>query len=360
MWPYNALIAVCILVSSWHVQAAKVNPGDDLFKLDVYRSKYMTTEVIRKQFASELRDIVNAQLVNGGFGREENMNKAGRAKQKMIDKLNQDGRYSYINLSQVIYQNDKNVYITLDVVDKDDASRQFVFDRRKKSRHSDPGGLIKLMHDYLETASDEIFHKGKFPVQNECPVLHCVFGFDDVRLKPYLGKFNVGVRQHKAELIEILLHEENPEWRASAAFLLAHLSDPDEIVNNLTMAINDQDANVRNNAMRVIGSILSKAKIKHFPVKDILKRLDYPAETDRNKASYIILSLITQNKEYIPVVIKYGSASLIANLRMQQPNLHDNAARILEIIGDKKYGDRDYAKWQAWLDQQKNRADASI
>ena len=42
-------------------------------------------------------------------------------------------------------------------------------------------------------------------------------------------------------------------------------------------------------------------------------------------------------------------ATLLAMLRLQQPNNHDFAYLILKAISGQSYGERDYSAWEAWL-----------
>ncbi len=49
------------------------------------------------------------------------------------------------------------------------------------------------------------------------------------------------------------------------------------------------------------------------------------------------------------MVATRAGATLLAMLRLQQPNNHDFAYSILKRISGQSFGERDYAAWEAWL-----------
>ena len=79
--------------------------------------------------------------------------------------------------------------------------------------------------------------------------------------------------------------------------------------------------------------------------------LEYPATLDRNKAAAILAALLEQpGKERLyPLVAARAGATLLAMLRLQQPNNHGFAHRILKTLRGRDLGARDYAAWEAWL-----------
>ena len=110
----------------------------------------------------------------------------------------------------------------------------------------------------------------------------------------------------------------------------------------------DPVAGVRNNAVRVLAVIAAKHPEIEIPLAPIIQVLNFPDATDRNKASYVIVSL-AKKKENINLVKKSAGLILINMLKLQQPNNHDPAYEILQTISGKKFGDRDYQAWENWL-----------
>jgi hypothetical protein len=111
----------------------------------------------------------------------------------------------------------------------------------------------------------------------------------------------------------------------------------------------DPSNGVRNSAMRVLGATLAKNNVD-FPVQEAITALDFPMETDRNKALYIILSLTNQPR-YAKFIAVHAKTELLEELKMRQLNLHDLAYEVLKKISGKNYSDRNYVAWKNWLDK---------
>jgi hypothetical protein len=108
---------------------------------------------------------------------------------------------------------------------------------------------------------------------------------------------------------------------------------------------------VRNNVIRVFSDIAQLHRDLTLPVEKIVKILDYPETTDRNKASAVVLGIVadpTQLSRYKPLVMDQAVPIFLKTLRLQQPNNHDFAYMILRIVSGKDYGERDYAAWDRW------------
>jgi hypothetical protein len=100
--------------------------------------------------------------------------------------------------------------------------------------------------------------------------------------------------------------------------------------------------------MRVLGEIAEKRKEVPIPVEPIIKALNYPATTDRNKALYILEGLAANPKNK-GIIIGQAGSLLIKLLRLYQPNNHDFAYSILKKVSGKNYGERDYKAWEQWI-----------
>jgi hypothetical protein len=86
------------------------------------------------------------------------------------------------------------------------------------------------------------------------------------------------------------------------------------------------------------------------PLDPILDALVFPATTDRNKASAVLAGL-TRREEHREAIAGRAGPVLLEMLRLQQPNNHDFAYMILTTISGKDYGERDYARWEAWVEK---------
>ncbi len=324
--------------------------------LDLYRSKQITVDDINKKFSKEIkeaRDIIKS----AGWSKPafvESPARLNESMEKILRGIADMGDFSYLSLGYVIYP-DGEVYFTIDVVDKQDKQRLSYFMPEPKKTINDPDHLLAKWTEYDEVALNTFTEGNKLKekgakAHDKCPVYHCDFGFDDPGLKKYEQLFNSLVPKNKKQLIEILRSDMDENKRANAAFLLSHIKNGQELVKILIPSIYDSSANVRNNVMRVLGATLEKVVVTDFPIDKIIIALDFPQETDRNKALYIAESLASQPK-YAKYIAEHAGKQLLDELKMLQPNLHGGAYMVLKKISGKEYGERDYKAWQDWLDQ---------
>jgi hypothetical protein len=103
------------------------------------------------------------------------------------------------------------------------------------------------------------------------------------------------------QLREVLRDSDKAEQRALAAQILGYASDKASVVGDLSAAMRDSDADVRNNATRALWLISAfaqkapdrKIQVPAEPFVDLLNSLTW---TDRNKASLALMSL-TESRE---------------------------------------------------------------
>ena len=150
------------------------------------------------------------------------------------------------------------------------------------------------------------------------------------------------------QLVSILRKDSDESKRASAALLLAHMKNGNELIKVLVPSMRDPSDQVRNNVMRVLGATLSKIKVADFPINESVVALHFPSTTDRNKALYIISSLV-EEPHYAHYVIRHAGQELIDELKLSQPNIHELSYEILKKISHKNFSDRDYSSWEKWL-----------
>jgi hypothetical protein len=106
--------------------------------------------------------------------------------------------------------------------------------------------------------------------------------------------------------------------------------------------------------MRVLITAIDAVNPPNFDIDSVIKALDFPNETDRNKAVCMITTLSNQSK-HADYIVQHASVPLMALLKMKQPNLHENAYFALCQISKESYGARDYAAWEAWFERQLNK-----
>src|SRR5690606_16569910 len=128
---------------------------------------------------------------------------------------------------------------------------RMAFDPAPTGRLEDPDGAIALWSEYLHLAF-ELQKAGEFEYPTQCPAWHCTHGFENPKLAPYLQRFNRLAAKNEKPLVDILKRDARPEFRANAAFLLAHLKNGRSVLRYVLGTIRDSSELVRNNSVRVL------------------------------------------------------------------------------------------------------------
>lgn len=319
--------------------------------IDVYKTDQLSVKDIKKKFGKELTSIL--ELLDPSIKKNMDTNTKTetlkKLREKVVNGIYSMGDFSYVDLSPITYPHNKKVYLTIDIVDKKDKGRLTHFLQKPNAEIPDPDGLIQKWLEY-EKIGFAVLLSGKgtnTQKSKECPFHYCPFGFAHKELNKYKDIFKHLVKKNKQELVLILRNDQEEFKRASAALLLAHLENHNEIINLLEPSMFDSSYRVRNNAMHIIGSILLKHKTKDFSIKKALLALDFPTEADRSKALKLITALIKKDT-YSDYTKRYAAHLLIDHLKLSQPNLHEPAYKILKKISGKNFGERDYLSWEQW------------
>lgn len=349
---FSFLVALCFSV---HVFADHSN-------MDVYGTNEKKAAKIINQFGTEIAAYAQCHAAEHRLKPECQFEKQAKIKKTIIEKIRKNGDFAYVNISTVTYPEMREhpgirEFITIDVVEKKDKSRvaylaQFKsknFNKNiKKSQELDR--LIKQWASY-ENVGLELFYKQEIRSVKNCSAYHCTWGFEHADLKKYQAVFDKEVPKYKTKLVETLKRDPDENRRSAAACLLAHIKNGKELVDILTPSISDPSEEVRNDVMRVLESTLAIVKPTNFNIDPIIQALDSPVLTDRNKALCMIMSLSEQPK-YARYVAEHAGASLMASLKMIQPNLHSAAYVVSQRISGKTYGEHDYELWQNWFLEQ--------
>ena len=317
-------------------------------QVDIYRAKQINTKTICDKYGDEISTVLKLVPSLDKLG-EKQQKQLNRLIQNITDKVHKSGMYLYVNVGFIIYDDDKP-HITIDVVEQQDKHRLEYFLKPPTKSIVVPDKLIEKWREYEKIGMNITLQEKKFLRSKNCPAYHCVFGFDHPKLQRYKQEFAKLVPKNKSELIAALKYDKDEKKRGVAAYLLAHIKDSNELVKILIPAMRDYSSYVRNSVMRVLGATVEKTNIASLHlVKETVTALDFPAVTDRNKALYILKGL-AQHPKYVPYIIRGANIKLLENLKMLQPNLHENAYVVLQEISGKKYGKREYLVWEAWCD----------
>ena len=192
---------------------------------------------------------------------------------------------------------------------------------------------------------------GKIPRSApSCLAWHCILPQANALLTQLDQLFYRKVPHIRHQLVHMLQHDKDPTHRATAAFLLAYLRDADEVIKLMIPSMRDPSSLVRNNAMRVLSAVIMKHEPKVFPIDWLTKTLDYPLETDRNKA-LAITSALTQYTQYQPLLKHNVSKQVLKLMQSVQPNLYGWAHAILQRLSGKSYTRDNLLAWEKWIRQ---------
>ena len=329
--------------------------------LDVYGADIRISEDLIKNYGSQISELETQHLkelikISNGGNDHYIKNVMIPKKTQLVKKIQKQYGFAYVQFNTVTYPDNKNKYTTIEVVSQNDKERlQFIpikntTDYTAKLKPD----LVDKMVTFNDSAMMMFLKKQLNKKEPECPVYHCLFGFNHPKLKDSFKLFIQSVSKEKELLIKTMNNDPSPERRTAAIFLLGFLNDPHEIISLLTKHVMDSDDGVRNSAMRVIGTTMYKAKIYNIDVLPFLNLLDSPFDTDRNKSLLVLLSAanVTSSKE---LIIREGKKQLVSLLRLKQPNNHDMAYALLKKISGKDFGSHNVGAWEKWLDTRHKR-----
>jgi len=340
------LIAAVVIVALLAAQGPAARAEDSPIKaIDLYGTTQITAEQVRQKFGSDIENLVKANSAG-------DMEGYGKLYEKIVAGIREMGKFALVGISSIQYYTPgKPVYVTIDVVDEKDRASRMDFMARPRGEFADPDNLFEQWKEY-EKAGFALLSKGELNYnfqKDKCPALHCIFVFEHPDLKKYEELFRVGAMKHKALLAEILRQDKNDEHRGLAAYLLAHAGSAEEIAPLMLASIRDPGSYVRNSVLRVLIFVAAREKDARIPLGPIIKAIDYPETTDRNKALYVLDGLAARPENKAQIAREAGRR-LVALLKLEQPNNHDPAYSILKNISGKSFGERDYKSWERWAE----------
>lgn len=307
-------------------------------------------------------DQINAAQVKSAVGEELSRlealrsdgehDQASRLRDEIEAEIDRMGDFADVRISRIRYFHEgQPIYITIDLVDAADAATRMAFNPEPTAEPAeDPQDLLAAWQEYEQTAMG-LLSRGEIDGRNvECPAFHCIVGFAHPDLERFAALFESAAPEHKSSLKTVLASSSDVAQRASAAYLLAHIDDARELLAALLPAIADPSFVVRNNVLRVLQQVAREQRELDIPLDPILRALDFPATSDRNK-SLAVLDGLAERPELRPEIARRAGAMLVEILELLQPNNHDYAYSILKKISGEDFGERDYAAWRAWLER---------
>jgi hypothetical protein len=316
--------------------------------IDVYGTKRMDAASAKARFGERIERMLDTE--------EDGESK--RLRNEIMDEIRAaHPEIGWVNLSTIVYFRPAGLeaYLTIDVVEKADMKSRLRFRAAPTGDVEDPAGLIAAWKQYDETYFAMMQSRELSPARVACPAFHCAAGYEHEKLRAFGEQFVRDVPANEAKLVRVLKEDKDDADRGAAAYLLAHIKDGKKLVALLLPALDDPGALTRNNATRVLSDIAHFHPGVPVPLAPMLRALDGPTTTDRNKAVAVVAGLVGRpdGAKLHRQIITQGGATLIKLLALEQPNNHEFAYTILKKVSGKDLGERDIDAWRRWLATQR-------
>jgi hypothetical protein len=263
--------------------------------------------------------------------------------------------FAFVKLSPIAYfagPDAGKIYITVDVVERGDEERRR-FSPEPAGRVADPDGLIAAWTAYEERAW-QLMRSGELDLSEGAVCrggFHCALGFGHPDLEPYEERFIAKVPKRLDELRSVVRRDGNPAKRAAAAFLLAYGNDREKVIDALVPSIDDPSMLVRNNVLRVLAMAQKDAGAALLPLAPLLRALEFPEASDRNKAGHALAYLVGKAPGRFRSDILHEAGDVLLKMAaMSQPNNREPALQILRALSGQDYG-ADVQAWRRWVDE---------
>lgn len=335
------LLRVGVLAASLALFAPSSAPllGQSAFGgADVYRSKKLDSQVLQSLYRAPLDSLATA-IESERFG------EAGEVLRSLERRLTSALDPALLHLSMVQYfERDMNLwYLTVDIVDRGEEHR-LAFDEPPTS---DVPGTNAILEPWRTFARESVERRSFWTNAEPCPALHCLFSFESSASSE--STLRAVATEHSETLARIIVEDRDEEDRADAVFLLAHDVRRPAVVRDLLLErTGDPSDLVRNNIMRVLGFMASFRTDIDVPLEPVLRALDGPYASDRNKALFILQGLATRDPRDGRIAREAGSI-LVRMLELQQPNHRELALDVLTRISGLDHDADDLDAWHAWL-----------
>jgi hypothetical protein len=345
-----ALLSLAPLQKSQETAAPAAVPTKGFAAVDLFGTSRFTAEQLLAPLRPRFTEYEQASLAR-------DFEKAAPIQHELEGAVKQAGGFAFVKFSLIRYFREGDPsYVTIDVVEPGDVARRMTFAKPPADAAAlpDPEGLLAKYGDYEKKGFELLAKHEKIADEAASRELfHSPFGFAHAELAPFKPILVDGARRHADELALIVRRDQEAQHRAFAIFLLAFTSDGARVVRELEPACQDASALVRNNALRVFAEMAYHHPEVALPLAPVLSALEFPETTDRNKAS-AILEPLSRKPELQAEIRRRAGRTIVAMLRLKQPNNHDFALMILKNLHGEQtppIAEDDFAAWEAWLAQ---------
>jgi hypothetical protein len=182
---------------------------------------------------------------------------------------------------------------------------------------------------------------------------------DDSTARKLQLKYVEYARRYMPQLKEVLYQSSNPWQRSLATEIIAYTDDKKMVVTDLLYVLQDPDEGVRNNAARALG-VMGSYGNEHpeaginIPAAPFMNMLHSAVWTDRNKASWTLLSLTQKRDPALLKALKQDCLPALAEMAAWKSSMHALAnyfivARMAGVSDDDAYKEFSAANKNAFL-----------
>ncbi len=336
--------------------AARAQSSATLRGVDVYRSRQLEAFKVEELFGDRLQSYVRLR----NDGRKNQLKTADKIQDEVELGVRKLGKFAYVAMhyGRYLTSAEQTAFITLDVVDADDAAARMPFGPAPSGAPPDPEGLLAAWQQYSELGRQNRLQGDLSLDRPSCPAFYCSWGSPTPELAALEKKFAAGVEKAKPALLKVLAEEADPRKRAAAVYLLSYGKDGKAVAELMVKALSDPAPEPRQAAMQVLSDIAVYAKTVPIDAARLIAALDFPATTDRVNAMTALIGL-ADTPEHAPLLKLLGSPRLLELLKSKQPSVHDLAFTLLGMLSKESFDRRDYKAWEVWVASQTGRAAAS-
>lgn len=336
-------IAMSLLLAAAPIPA-RAQSTATLRGIDVYRSAVLTPEKAKELFGRRIAELV--VLRNHRRPASSDKAEALRAQIEREAAKLPGIAHAGLTLSEHFTSVDHAMYVTFDIVDEADRGR-LAFAPEPRRKTSDPEGLLAAWKAYYDLGS-ALARRGEMPVDRpDCPGFYCLWGAATPELGALQNKFVAGAAAKERELRTVLVHEQDPQRRAAAVFVLSYGPRGEKVVESCFSALKDPSPVVRGAGLQILADIINHRKDLRVDADKIVPLLDDPSGSVRSKTLGLLVPMVDDKVERLKILA--AAPRLIDILKLSEPGSHDLAFTVLGQLSHQTFGRRDYASWERWV-----------
>ncbi|AGC43395.1 hypothetical protein MYSTI_02066 [Myxococcus stipitatus DSM 14675] len=258
--------------------------------------------------------------------------------------------FALIRNSVTAYAQGMTMRVTVDVVDLGDEWR-LEYAPAPTGSVPEPEGLLTAWSTYL-TRMWRLVNSGVISTEDTepCRAFHCFYGPGHPELMPLEAPLLSGVPGHFETLVRMAHTDADATKREKAAYLLAYGPSRDEVARALVPLMNDPNEAPRNAAMRVLWKLQEKADTPLVPLEKVLRGLQGPLISDRNKAAGLLAVLVAKDTSRRGDILQEAGQVLLEMATAKQVIERKPALDVLRTLSGKDFGE-DLARWRTWVQE---------